>query len=101
MVTNFCQYVYFVPNLYMYTKFYPWDINQLYNFVSWLLSEEASGRNDMDTLMIPVERACVTEQGLYDPNRLRMTGNNDYSFECETAVNNIFGNGKYRSKVLI
>ena len=55
----------------------------------------------MDTLMIPVERACVTEQGLYDPNRLRMTGNNDYSFECETAVNNIFGNGKYRSKVLI
>ena len=48
----------------------------------------------MDSLMIPIERACVTEQGLYDSNRLSIMGNNDYSFECETAVNNIFGNGE-------
>jgi hypothetical protein len=45
--------------------------------------------------MISIERACVTEQETHHSNQLSIMGANDYSFECETAVKNLLGNGKY------
>ena len=61
--------------------------------MQWLLSEEARGGNDTDSLMISIERACVAE--MHDSNQLSIMGANDYSFECETAVKNLLGNGEY------
>ena len=56
--------------------------------------EESPGRSEMDSLMISIERACVTEQVIDDSNEISVNSTNDYSLECETAVKRILRNRK-------